>query len=44
MERAVRLYAPMYLLYGMYDAAKDKQEVKRLFESCMKERENEYSA
>lgn len=44
MERAVRLYAPMYLLYGMYDVAKDKEDVKRLFESCMKERENEYSA
>lgn len=44
MERAVRLYAPMHLLYGMYDAAKDKEDVKRLFESCMKERENEYSA
>lgn len=44
MARAVRLYAPMYLLYGMYDAAKDKEDVKRLFESCMKERENEYSA
>lgn len=44
MERAVRLYAPMHLLYGMYDVAKDKEDVKRLFESCMKERENEYSA
>lgn len=44
MARAVRLYAPMHLLYGMYDAAKDKEDVKRLFESCMKERENEYSA
>ena len=43
-QLAVEFYAPMYLLYGMYDAAKDKQEVKRLFESCMKERENEYSA
>ena len=34
-EAAARLYAPMHLLYGMYDAAEDKTEILALSDSLL---------
>ncbi len=36
MQRALSLYGPMYLLYSAYDAAEDKDEIKRMWEDHLR--------
>ena len=41
-ERAAALYAPMFLLYSVYDGAADKAAVFSLLEGCLQRAEAEW--
>ena len=40
-EKALKLYAPMHLLYSVYDCSDDKKKVFTLLDSCLKQWQEE---